>query len=70
MRTEGNGTHDETDVFAVKLGVVQLLDDVLHLVLRVELHQTLALGVDLHVTRLGVLAEQAARQVTLGLGSG
>lgn len=58
-QNERNGTHDETDVFAIKLSVVQLPDDVLHLILRVELHQPLTLGVDLHVPRLGVLAEQA-----------
>lgn len=56
--TTNKKSHDQTDVFPVKLRVVQLPDDVLHLVLRVELHQTDPLSVDLHIPRLGVLAEQ------------
>lgn len=53
--------HDESDVVPSKLGVVQLLDHVLHLVQGVELHQPVALSIDLHVPRLGVLAKQASK---------
>lgn len=56
-------THDETDVFPVELGVVKLPDDVLHLVQRVKLDQSLALRVDLNIARLRVLAEQAAQKI-------
>lgn len=73
-------THHEIDVFAVKLGVVQLPDHVLHLVLRAELHQADPLSVYLHVARFSVLAEQAVAvlrgrvrvrvRVRVGLGTG